>query len=132
MNDEDGVEHCASCDSTNVRSAMVTDKFLYGHGPDPIELSAEVLMFSCADCGESYTGEQGESARGAAVRRLQQAIPQMLTALRAQHQAIDTLFALLIAKTMHAEKPFYPSESGQPWEAIQAGKKAIEAAGCKL
>ncbi|HZO54910.1 MAG TPA: hypothetical protein VFB63_19540 [Bryobacteraceae bacterium] len=54
---------------------------------------------------------------------------QLLAACIAQHEAIDRLFAMLIAKTMHAEKPFYPSESGQPWEAIQAGKKAIEAAG---
>jgi hypothetical protein len=56
-------------------------------------------------------------------------VAQLLAALRAQHEAIDRLFAMLIAKTMYAEKPFYPSESGQPWEAMLAGKAAIEAMG---
>jgi hypothetical protein len=54
---------------------------------------------------------------------------QLLEACKAQHEAIDYLFALLIMKTKPDEKPFYPSESGQPWDAIQMGKKAIEAAG---
>ena len=56
------------------------------------------------------------------------AAPQLLEAVKAQHEAIDYLFALLITKTKPGEKPFYPSESGQPWEAIQMGKRAIEAA----
>ena len=58
--------------------------------------------------------------------------PQMCEALLEQHRAIDTLFAMLIAKTMNAEQPFYPSESGQPWGAIQLGKAAIEAAGGRI
>ena len=57
---------------------------------------------------------------------------QLLAACVAQHEAIDRLFALLIAKTMNHENPFYPSECGQPWEAIQMGKVAIEAAGGSL
>ena len=56
-------------------------------------------------------------------------VAQLVQALKGQHRAIDSLFAMLIAKTMRAENPFYPSESGQPWEALLAGKAAIEAAG---
>jgi hypothetical protein len=55
-------------------------------------------------------------------------VPQMLAALKAQHEAIDRLFAELILKTVRDEKPFYPSESGQPWEAILLGNEAIKAA----
>lgn len=58
-------------------------------------------------------------------------VDALIEVVRAQHHAIDTLFAMLIAKTMYAEKPFYPSESGQPWEAIQAGKAVLDAAGVK-
>jgi hypothetical protein len=125
-----GKQHCPSCDGSNVRSELIDDKFLYGVGPNPIKLSAHVRMFTCNDCGVQYSGEQGEAARAAAVHEyLYSIVPQLVQALKAQHHAIDVLFALLIAKTMHGEKPFYPSESGQPWEAIKAGKAAIEAAG---
>ena len=46
----------------------------------------------------------------------------MLEALKAQHDAIDQLFAMLI----DAKPGFLPSQSGQPWEACQAGNRAIE------
>lgn len=58
---------CPNCNSPNVHSAMATDKFPYGIGLNPVELQAEVLLFSCSECGESWTGEQGEEAREAAV-----------------------------------------------------------------
>ena len=47
--------------------------------------------------------------------------PDLLEACEAQHQAIDRLFALLIEK----DEKFFPSKSGQPWEAIQQGNAAI-------
>lgn len=53
---------------------------------------------------------------------------ELLDACKAQHDAIDILFAMLIAKTMHAERPFYPSQCGRPWAALQQGLKAITAA----
>lgn len=125
-----GGQHCPSCDSVLLKQAMETDRFLYGAGPNPVTLEAEVEVFTCTSCGEKWTGEQGEAARAASVamRRLE-VFPQMVLALKAQHEAIDTMFAMLIAKTLHHEKPFYPSESGRLWEACLAGKAAIEAAG---
>lgn len=48
-------------------------------------------------------------------------IQEMYEALKAQHDAIDTLFALLIM----ADKHFLPSLSGKPWEALVQGNKAI-------
>ena len=47
--------------------------------------------------------------------------PELLEACKAQHQAIDLLFATLIEKT----GDFFPSKSGQPWEAMKQGNKAI-------
>lgn len=56
----------------------------------------------------------------------------MLRALRAQHEAIDRLFARLIEAQRQDDPPFFPSESGQPWEALLFGKKVLDAAGVKL
>jgi len=58
------------------------------------------------------------------------AAPDMLKALRAQHVAIDTLFAMLIEVTRkpYAGVAFMPSQSGQPWDAIKLGNSAIDKA----
>lgn len=45
-------------------------------------------------------------------------------ACKAQHNAIDMLFALLLSK----DPNFFPSKSGQPWEALIKGNKAIKKA----
>lgn len=50
------------------------------------------------------------------------AAPDMLLALKAQHDAIDLLFAMLISADT---KRFLPSKSGQPWEAMIKGNEAI-------
>lgn len=49
------------------------------------------------------------------------AAPDLLEACKAQYEAIDRLFALLILKNTG----FYPSKSGQPWKAIKQGRQAI-------
>lgn len=53
------------------------------------------------------------------------AVDSLLEACKAQHEAIDRLFTMLI--TLNVD--FYPSKSGQPWEAIEQGNKAIAHAG---
>jgi len=47
--------------------------------------------------------------------------PKLLEACKAQHDAIDRLFAELIRR----DPDFFPSKSGQPWEAIQKGNAAV-------
>ena len=47
--------------------------------------------------------------------------PKLLEACKAQHDAIDRLFAEVIRR----DPDFFPSKSGQPWEAIQKGNAAI-------
>src|SRR4051812_22993780 len=53
------------------------------------------------------------------------AAPDLLDACKAQHVAIDQLFAMLISLTSKSEQPFYPSRSGQPWQAVLAGNAAV-------
>lgn len=47
----------------------------------------------------------------------------MYKALVAQHDAIDRLFAMLA----EAKLDFFPSRSGQPWDALVEGNAAIQA-----
>jgi len=47
---------------------------------------------------------------------------EVLDALKAQHQAIDRLFAELIRR----DDTFFPSKSGQPWEAGRKGNTLIQ------
>lgn len=49
---------------------------------------------------------------------------ELLEACKAQHEAIDRLFAMLI----EARKGFFPSKSGQPWEALKQGNTALASA----
>lgn len=54
------------------------------------------------------------------------AAPDLLAACKAQHEAIDELFARLIMQAAEGKSPdFYPSKSGRPWDALLQGKTAI-------
>jgi hypothetical protein len=62
-------------------------------------------------------------------------VDALIAVVKAQHHAIDELFARLIELTSSGCAPqevFYPSKCGQPWEAIHAGKAVLDAAGVKL
>ncbi len=48
--------------------------------------------------------------------------PDMAETLKAQHNAIDTLFAMLI----EVKPGFYPSKSGEPWAAVQKAKIILD------
>jgi hypothetical protein len=92
-----------------------------------------VRAFAWWKDGTQYVGTTGTTLTDAITRRnklsgydpVPDAAPinaELLTACKAQHDAIDILFALLIDKT-NAE--FLPSKSGKPWEAILLGNAAI-------
>lgn len=53
---------------------------------------------------------------------------RVLQVLKAQHEAIDRLFAHLIEATRGKldDRPFMPSQSGQPWAACLAGNALIK------
>lgn len=54
-------------------------------------------------------------------------VEQLVTQCEAYHSALDTMFARMIEKTS-GEQPhcFFPTESGQPWEACQSGHALIQ------
>jgi hypothetical protein len=61
------------------------------------------------------------------LREIEGARDGLLAACKQQHDALDTLFAMLIARSPR-DDTFHPSKSGPPWEAMLAGHAAIAAA----
>lgn len=53
----------------------------------------------------------------------------LIAAVKAQHSAIDILFAMLIERTKDdGNKMFFPTKSGQPWEACLLGNAVLKQA----
>lgn len=50
---------------------------------------------------------------------------ELIEACKAQHRAIDILFAMLAT----AKPDFLPSKSGEPWDAAQKGHAVLRKAG---
>jgi hypothetical protein len=64
------------------------------------------------------------------VREIEGTRAELLAACKAQHEAIDRLFAMLITATRsdvpsEAGMQFMPSKSGQPWDALVVGNAAL-------
>jgi hypothetical protein len=55
----------------------------------------------------------------------QQEAERVLAVVRAQHQTIDRLMAMLVVATRDSDKPFMPSQSGPTWDAVIAGHTLI-------
>lgn len=54
-------------------------------------------------------------------------VEQLVTQCESYHRALDTMFALMIEKTAEVGPHcFFPSKSGQPWEACQTGNALIQ------
>lgn len=73
-----------------------------------------------------FTGKIGEEQKANA--NLIKTAPEMLEALKLQHEAIDILFAMVINLTPRTQESFHPTKSGTPWEALLKGNDAINKA----
>ncbi len=58
---------CLSCGSTKTTRRKEVDEFEYKHANETHSLSAEVDVYSCADCGFEFTDSSAEDARHNAV-----------------------------------------------------------------
>ncbi len=70
-------------------------------------------QITMADCTKGELYDQ--------CKKLEEINTDLYEACKAQHDAIDILFARLI----ELDKNFFPSKSGKPWEAIIQGSKAL-------
>jgi hypothetical protein len=53
---------------------------------------------------------------------------ELLAQCDSYHAALDALFAMMILETRRTGTHFFPSKSGQPWEAMKAGRALAERA----
>ncbi len=113
---------------TEIHPSEMVDGTLVVHADRPVEriaISRRYTDASARQCiqfvGEAYFAAGHPESEMDANARLMAAAPDLLAACRAQHEAIDRLFAALI----ELGKDFYPSRSGQPWDAMVAGNAAI-------
>ena len=59
---------CAFCGKENILISYGDEKFKYGVGETAVELTANMPVYTCQDCKESYTDCNGEDAREQAVK----------------------------------------------------------------
>lgn len=48
-------------------------------------------------------------------------VEQLVIQCEAYHRALDAMFARMAARTANDAEPFFPSQSGQPWDACEKG-----------
>ncbi len=58
---------CPNCDSMHVQTHTKVDRFMYGIGPDAVQLSAEIPAHRCSNCGLEFSGDEAERLRHQAV-----------------------------------------------------------------
>lgn len=79
-------ECCDFCSSSGVSVRFETQQFEYGGGDDAVLLTVDVPVYHCAACDSSYTGEEAEDIRHAAVcRHLGRLTPEDIRAFRDQY-----------------------------------------------
>ena len=87
---------CDLCETTNLRVELVRDPFIYGAGEEAVELSADVRVHTCSNCGDSYTGPDAEVAYHEAVcRHLGILTPDEIRAMRKGYGLTRAEFAHL-------------------------------------
>jgi hypothetical protein len=98
---------------------LLDGKLVYALNVDGVNIFSTLIQGGLTD-----NSEKTRDAELFANARVIASAPELLAACQAQHEAIDRLFAMLIDLSPR-DKTFYPSKSGQPWEAAVAGNSAI-------
>ena len=58
---------CDVCGAISVQTELMRDPFLHGSGANTVELTADVRVHTCSNCGDCYTGPDAEVAYHEAV-----------------------------------------------------------------
>ena len=65
----EGPDVCEMCGAPGLKTELVRNPFMYGAGPDAVELTADVPVHTCASCAVSFTGEEAAHIEHEAVCR---------------------------------------------------------------
>lgn len=82
----DPLPECPDCESTDVSIDEREQRFRYGRGPDAVELTCSVPVYTCSHCGCQWTGGKAEDARQEAVcHYLGRLTPREVRGVRDRH-----------------------------------------------
>ena len=87
---------CGQCGSVNLIESIRDDMFAYGSGKDAVELTVPVPVYSCSQCGLTFTTERAEILRHEAVcRHLGVLSPAQIRDIRTRANLTRERFAAL-------------------------------------
>jgi putative zinc finger/helix-turn-helix YgiT family protein len=90
------VRVCDQCGAHDVRMSSKDDRFFYGEGPDAVELTAPVPVWTCGRCEFAYTDSDAEEARHEAVcNHLRVLPPAKIRSIRKSYALTQAEFARL-------------------------------------
>ena len=85
---------CPSCGSSSLSSSQEVEEFQYGDIAEEVMLSALITVYSCGECGLSFTAEDASEARHNAVcRHLGVLAPGEIHAIREQYELTQAEFS---------------------------------------
>lgn len=85
---------CGECGSERIRTSREIYKFPYGVGADTVELSCEVPVRNCADCGFSFIdGEAEDICHEEVCKHLGVIPPSQIKALRELYELTQAQFS---------------------------------------
>ena len=88
------IHMCPECGSENVKIEIIKHHFYYGKGDDQVELSANIPLSSCEDCGFSFTDEKAdELCHEAICKHLEVLTPSQIRSLRKLYDYSQVEFA---------------------------------------
>lgn len=87
---------CPMCGGNDVRTTTAMEKFVYGDGPEAVELTAQVPVRTCNACGFQFTDDVAEEARHEVVcRHLGVMTPKEISRIRKAYGMSRAVFARL-------------------------------------
>ena len=93
---EEKAQPCPVCESANVKFTFEAQEFLYGVGENETQLTADVHVGTCPECGFQFTGGSAETARHEAVCRHNKVMtPSEIRTCRESYGLSRTAFAAL-------------------------------------
>jgi DNA-binding transcriptional regulator YiaG len=87
---------CPVCGGNDVRTTIEMEKFVYGDGPEAVELTARVPVRTCNTCKFQFTDDVAEEIRHTAVcRHLGVMTPKEISRIRKAYSMSRAVFARL-------------------------------------
>lgn len=90
----EGLDACEMCGAAGLKTELVRNPFIYGTGPDAVELSADIPVHTCSPCAVSFTDDEAAVIEHETVcRHLGVLTPAEIRSLRDRYGLTRAAFA---------------------------------------